>query len=288
MKSKYILVLVLLIFASRMTIAQNEAAAILEVINDGVSIQPVNTNQDILIELEAIVGVGDVIRTDATGEARITFFDDGTDVTLAPNTTYRITRFQENEDNFQLSVEVIIGQAHHRLNRILDARSSYDVETPGMSLAAQGTQFSVRVEENGRSGLIVSEGLVDATTTETNVDIAPMFGVRSEENNNLSDVVRASTFAELDAALDGCTAIVTTIDDVRINVRQNPSVEAEQLGTILAEDINLLVGVDQNQRWYRIVFEDEFAWILSSNVVIDSGCAGLRIFENDLEEPDSD
>ena len=106
---------------------------------------------------------------------------------------------------------MIIGQAHHRLNRILDAHSSYDVETPGMSLAAQGTQFSVRVEENGRSGLIVSEGLVDATTTEANIDIAPMFGVRSEVNNSLSDVVRASTFAELDAALDGCTAIVTTI-----------------------------------------------------------------------------
>ena len=146
--------------------AQNEFAASLEVLSAGVEVQRVNTANFIAVEIEAIVGVGDIIRTDETGEARITFFADGTDVTLEPESEYRIIEFEGDEEDFNLTVEVIAGQATHRLNRTLGANSSYDVETPGMTLAAQGTVFAIRVEDNGRSGMLVFEGLVDAGADE--------------------------------------------------------------------------------------------------------------------------
>lgn len=260
--------------------AQNEFAATLEVLNSGVEVQRVNTANFISVGLEAIVGVGDTIRTDETGSARVTFFADGTDVTLEPNTEYRIVEFQGDEEDFQLTVEVLVGQTTHRLNRVLGANSSYDVETPGMTLAAQGTEFRIRVEDSGRSGMLVSEGVVDAGTDDGSADVPPEFGIRSAVSEPLSDVVRASTFDELDAALDGCTVSVTTIDDVSINVRLAPSLDQERLGIISAAEIDTFFGVSEDGQWYRIAFEDDFGWILSSSASVDSNCAGLRVFEN--------
>jgi len=264
--------------------AQNEFAASLEVLSAGVEVQRVNTANFIAVEIEAIVGVGDIIRTDETGEARITFFADGTDVTLEPESEYRIIEFEGDEEDFNLTVEVIAGQATHRLNRTLGANSSYDVETPGMTLAAQGTVFAIRVEDNGRSGMLVFEGLVDAGADEDSDEVPAEFGIRSEVGNDLSDVVRASTFAQLDAALDGCPVTVTTLDDVSINVRSAPSRDAEQIGLISASEINTFVGVNTDGNWYRIEFEDDFGWILSSSATLESGCAGLRVFENSFAE----
>lgn len=273
----------LLLILSYVVTAQNEFAATLEVLNSGVEVQRVNTATYLAVEIEAIVGVGDTIRTDETGEARITFFADGTDVTLEANTEYRIIEFQGDTEDFQLTVEILAGQTIHRLNRVVGANSSYDVETPGMTLAAQGTVFAIRVEDNGRSGMLVFEGDVDATKDDNSADIPPEFGIRSPVDGTLSDVVRASTFDELDAALDGCTVAVTTVDDVSINVRSEPSLDAERIGIIAAEDIEVFVGVSRDSAWYRIVFEDGFGWLLSSSAVVDSNCAGLRVFEDSFE-----
>lgn len=264
--------------------AQNEFAATLEVLSSGVDVQRVNTSNFITVEIEAIVGVGDVIRTDETGEARITFFADGTDVTLEANTEYRIVEFEGDDDDFQLTVEVLAGQATHRLNRALGANSQYDVETPGMTLAAQGTEFAIRVEENGRSGMLVFEGDVEAGSDDGTADVSAEFGIRSSVDSALSDVVRASTFDELDAALDGCAVSVTTLDDVSINVRSGPSIESELLETISANAIDIFLGINTSGDWYRIPFGESFGWILSSSATIDADCAGLRVFPDTYSE----
>lgn len=272
--------LLITLLLSFVVTAQNEFAATLEVLNAGVEVQRVNTANFISVSVEAIVGVGDTIRTDETGSARVTFFADGTDVTLDPNTEYRIVEFQGDEEDFQLTVEVLVGQTTHRLNRVLGANSSYDVETPGMTLAAQGTVFEIRVEDSGRSGMLVSEGMVDAETDDGSADVPSEFGIRSAVDEPLSDVVRASSFEELDSALDGCSVSVTTVDDVSINVRVAPSLEQERIGIISASDIDTFYGVSETGQWYRIMFEDDFGWILSSSASVDSSCAGLRVFEN--------
>lgn len=268
-----------------MVMAQGELAATLEVLSSGVEVQRVNTSNGIAVEVEAIVGVGDIIRTDETGEARITFFADGTDVTIMPESEYRINAFSEDGgDDFTIVVEVLVGQTFQRLNRVLGANSTYDVETPGMTLAAQGTEFMIRVEDDERSAMLVQEGMVDAEASGSQADVEVGFGVRSETGAPLSDVVRATTFEELDSGLDGCTAILTTLDDVSLNVRVAPNRDAERIGTIAADDIDIVVGTTATGDWYRIDFEDSFGWILSSTATIDNGCAGLRIFEDDWAE----
>jgi uncharacterized protein YraI len=259
--------------------AQDDLAAVMTVLDAGVEVQRVNTQQWIPVSIEAIVGVGDTIRTDDSGRALVTFFADGVETELEPNTTYRIDTFSGNDEQFTLTVEVLIGQTKQRLDRVLDAGSSYDVITPGASLVARGTVFDVRVEDDGRSGMIVSEGVVEATADDATSDVPDGFGVRADAGGELSDVVAATTFDQLDAALDGCTVALTTVDDVRINVRTGASTSFPTVGSVSAEEVTLAYGTVEGESWYRIAFRGGFGWILSSTATLQGECAGLRVFE---------
>ena len=271
----------LLLALRPMLFAQGELAATLEVINGGVEVRRVNTEQWISVQVEAIVGVGDTIRTDDTGRANIVYFADGTETELLPETEYSIDTFEGSEESFNLSVSVLGGQTIQRLNRLVDANSNYDVNTPGMGLVARGTEFRVRVEANGRGSMLVSEGNVDANAEGGTANVPPAFGIRSADGEPLSDVVRASSFETLDSALDGCTIDVSTPDDVRLNVRTGPDVAFARVGTVPADDVTLVLGTVEAGGWYRIEFRGGFGWVLSTSASLDDGCAGLRLFPVD-------
>ena len=266
------------------SLAQNgtgQLAATLEVLEPGVEVLRIDTVNWINVNVEGIVGVGDTIRTDDTGRARITFFADGTDTEILPNSEYRITQFEGDDESFTLIAEVVIGQTTQRLSRLLDANSTYDIITPGMTLAARGTEFKIRVERTGRSAMLVSEGMVNADNDAGSADVPVEFGIRAAVAGDLSDVVRASNFATLDSSIDGCTASVTTQDDVRLNVRIGPDIAFSRVGTIDPAEVDRFIGVTASGGWYRIHFRDGFGWILSSNATIQSSCAGLREFPDD-------
>ncbi|MEO1440629.1 MAG: FecR domain-containing protein, partial [Chloroflexota bacterium] len=273
-----LMIFVMLAFTAT-ALAQTDIAAVLTVESAPVEVQRVNTAQWLPVNVEAIVGVGDQIRTLESGEATITFFADGVQTTLEPETTYRIDVFNGDSDTFNLSVSVLAGQTRQRIDRALDAGSNYDVNTPGANLVARGTAFQVRVEPDGRSAMLVSEGAVEAGADTETATVQPTFGIRSEASGTLSDVVSATTFEQLDAAIDGCAATVTTPDDVSLNVRLGPNTDFDRVGTIAAEDITVIKGVAGNQDWYRIDFDGGFGWILSSTATIDSACPGLREFD---------
>jgi uncharacterized protein YraI len=265
--------------------AQDELAATLEVLSAGVTVQRVNTTNPINVTVEAIVGVGDIIRTDDKGHARITFFADGTDTELLPNTEYLIEDFTGNQNQFRISVNVLFGQTRQRLNRLLDASSDYTINTPAMALVARGTEFDIRVENTQRSSMLVRDGIVNATQADITSEVNPSYGVRSDLENGLSDVVLASTFAELDAALDGCVASISSFEDTRINVRIGPNINLPRVGTISADEIGLFMGVSTGNQWYRINFRDGYGWIYNSTPMITPQCAGLRVFgDNHVED----
>ena len=261
--------------------AQDDLAAVLEVRTAGVEVKRVNTEQWLPIGVETIVGVGDDIRTDGQGQARIIFFADGTETDLMPNTEYRIEAFAGNEEAFSLQVAVLAGQTVQRVNRVVDSSSTYDVNTPGMSLVARGTEFRIRVEDDGRSAMLVDDGAVGANVDMEEVDdasVTPGFGIRSEVGNDLSDVVPANTFATLDSAIDGCGVTINTEDDVQLNVRLAPSVDFPRIGTVDPNTIPIFVGATETTGWFRIEFRGGFGWVLASDVDIEEGCAGLRPF----------
>src|SRR5690606_33285530 len=144
---------------------------------------------------------------------------------------------------------------------LLDINSSYIINTPTMALAARGTEFAIRVEDSQRSAMLVQEGSVDASYDELNAQVDPLYGIRSDLETGLSDVVVASTFAELDAALDGCAATVNAFEDTRINVRISPNLNAPRVGTVSADELDRFMGISASGQWYRINFRDGYGWI---------------------------
>jgi hypothetical protein len=270
---KPLLWMLALLFAVVGTVAaQTDLAAVMQVNSPGVEVQRANTAQWIPVQVEAIVGVGDQIRTDATGQAKITFFADGVETTIEANSTYRIDAFNGNDETFTLSVTLLAGQTQQRLNRVLDSGSSYDVNTPGVSLVARGTEFDVRVEADGRGAMLVREGTVSAQSEASSADVPAEFGIRVTADGAQSDVVRADNFEVLDNALDGCTVQVDVLDDTRLNVRLGASTDFPRVGTIDPTEISLFYGVSESGGWYRIQFRGGFGWVLSSTPELSSGC----------------
>ncbi|MBN2470771.1 MAG: SH3 domain-containing protein [Anaerolineae bacterium] len=255
----------------------SDLVAVLEVIEAGVEVRRAGVEMWAPVNVESLVGVGDAIRTDDTGQARITFFQDGAFTELTPNTEYHILTFRGDEARFNLKVEVLTGIVMQQFARLLDPASSYEVLTPGMAMTVRGTDFAIRVEDDGRSALLTYEGLVAAEAGGTSAPVNPGFGVRAAVQEELSAVVPATTFEELDAALDGCAGRFETDADVRLNVRVGPGLEFGRVGSIDPQDISHLVGVDETGTWYRFPYNQGYAWVNAHTFDVTT-CEVLRRF----------
>ncbi len=265
--------------------AQDELVATLEVFNAGVEIKRAGTDLWLPVNIESLVGQGDAIRTDETGEALITFFADGTSSEIEPNTEMVINEFIGDEDSFKLTLEVLRGITRQQFESLLDqdSDSSYQVITPGITMTVRGTDFAVRVEDSGRSALITTDGLVDADNTA----VEHGFGVRAEENGPLSDVVPATNFEELDAALDGCAASNALSGDILFVVRRAPDMDSQVITTLTPTEIGEVFGVSADEGWYRIPLDNptfEYGWVSAALVELGDNCTMLREFPNTYTE----
>lgn len=281
-----LLILVLIALPVPKAFAQGELAASLEVLEPGVEVKRVNTQQWVAVEVESIIGEGDSIRTDATGTARIIFFTDGTELTLEPGTEVTILEFRGDASRFNISLRMLAGITRQQILRALEADSIYAIETPAVDMTVRGTTFAVRVEETGRSSVITSDGDVAVNDESEDADVPAGFGLRVPVNERFSEVVPATTFEELDAALDGCPATFQTNADVRANIRLGPDLTFTRVGSIAPGEINRLVGITENGEWYRVPFRGGFGWIAGAGfgVNVAASCPGLRVFPDDYEE----
>jgi hypothetical protein len=258
--------------------ASGELVAALESLSGTVSVKRFDAGDYTQVNGETLVGVGDTVRTAANSRARITFFSNGVETDILPESEFRIDAFTGDEKSFEIAVTVLIGQTAQRVTRLLDANSRYTINSTGLILAVRGTEFAVRVEASGRSATIVQAGLVKAENPGTAglADVPAGFGVRAEAAKGLSDVVRAATFAQLDAALDGCNAVIKTEGDVVLNVRTGPDLSFTKIGTLDNFTRQRVLGVTETTKWYRIPYLGWFAWVFAPALELDKACAGLR------------
>ncbi len=260
--------------------AETELVASLEVLSSQVQLKRAGTDEWVLIARESLVGVGDSIRTDTNGRARVTFFSNGTDTEVLSNTEFRLDAFKGSEARFEISVTVVVGQTKQRISKLLDSGSSYKINSTGLEMAVRGTEFAVRVENSGRAATIVQNGAVRAMnpgdTSGTAAQVPAGYGIRAEAQRGLSEVVKADTFAQLDSALDGCGALISTAGDVVLNVRIGPGLGFERVGLLNNNIRQQVVGQTETTKWYRIPFKSSFGWVFAPALKLDGACAGLR------------
>ncbi|MCI0710992.1 MAG: SH3 domain-containing protein [Chloroflexi bacterium] len=268
--------------ASQQVISQDELAATLLVDRVGVEIKRANTSAWVRVQKESIVGVGDEIRTTASGEASIDFIFVDANLTISPGSTIRIVTFERTgEDEVELEVEMTEGF----MSQTLEVSGVYQLIMPGMALQADISESRVRVESDGRSAVLVDSGKVIVNAGDEEVELTTGQGIRSPVDAMLSEIVPAGDFMLLDSQLDGCPVEVVPQGDVVLNVRQGPTLEAPRVGNVEGQRIDRFFG-ETTDGWYRIRFGGNFGWISSSisDVTIDEECPGLRPFENTHRE----
>jgi ferric-dicitrate binding protein FerR (iron transport regulator) len=97
---------------------------------------------------------GDRIRTGPDGKVEMRLLDDGSRVSVGPNSTVEV------EAPNRLVATAGILQAG--VAKILDPlQDRFSVRTPAAVCAVRGTQFSVRAGEDGQTEVIVTEGAVE-------------------------------------------------------------------------------------------------------------------------------
>ncbi len=119
-----------------------------------------------------VLAEGESIRTDATGQALLTFFT-GDETEVAPNTELKIEVMQgEADGDNQIQLNVLVGQVTNRIDRTLNSNSRYEVKTPSADAAVRGTIYTVKVEPiTGRSTFSVQDGVV-AVTAQNKTEFA--------------------------------------------------------------------------------------------------------------------
>ncbi|NOG66297.1 MAG: FecR domain-containing protein [Chloroflexi bacterium] len=158
-----------------------EFAATLEVYTEGVQVKRAETEQWIAVTGRAVVAAGDSIRTDATGEAIIIWFDDGTLVELRPNTEIVINAFNGDPDGDQFVIEtqVILGQVFNNVAHLINQDSRYTVVTPTMQAAVRGTTFGIDVQADAQSTIAVGSGIVAVSQGEDEQQVEAGFWLRA-------------------------------------------------------------------------------------------------------------
>ncbi len=278
-----LLLLLTLLLGSAARAQTGDLAAVLNVRHGGVTLRLAGTDTWFTVEKQAIISAGDRIATDASGRAQIVFPNTDIATDLDPNGTYQFDQFATTDTGLQLRLEAQSGFATQQVGISLTPGSRARLDLPKLSLfATQFSNFSLRVEDDGRSSVIVHAGQVAAQVSNFSVLVRRGSGVRAEVSGQLSDVVRAATFAQLDSAIDGCPARLTTPDDESLNVRLSPNINSRQVGVIPADQIDRLYGKAATLPWYRIIFQGGYTWVMSSTATVDPSCAGLRLFPNDF------
>ncbi len=129
-----------------------------------------------------IVGEGDSVRTDNLGEAQVAFFT-GELTTILPNTQVQISALQGTDTSPVVTLDQSVGDMRHQIGRVLDANSSYEVNTPSAVITVRGTDF-------WSSGTWLSE-----TSVNTAEGITEIKGV------NMDGIIGPSTFIAANQSL---------------------------------------------------------------------------------------
>ncbi len=129
-----------------------------------------------------IVTSADAVRTDATGQAVLTFFT-GTQAEITPNSELEVSSFETAADgSTTITLKQISGQTLHRVAQMADSNSRYEVDTPVAMITVRGTEFGIAVAEDGATQVKVTTGTVRVDAGGQQIDVTPGQALKVDAN----------------------------------------------------------------------------------------------------------
>jgi ferric-dicitrate binding protein FerR (iron transport regulator) len=118
------------------------------------------------------VETGDRVRTGPLSAATLIFFDgSATDMKAETEVTVTQMNSRRNGGSKVIVLHQWLGQTHNRVQQLLDPASRFEIETPTAVMAVRGTEFTLDVEPDGTTNIVVIEGTVDVMAQEVTVAV---------------------------------------------------------------------------------------------------------------------
>lgn len=257
-----VLIVPLLVVVLHASHAQtNRQVAYLTVSTAKVEVMRTETNRWAVVNTESIVGVGDRIRTDASGNARIAILGGNAVLSLEPNTEIVINALDDTETGFSTSIAVNSGVVTQSASVTAGMDTAYELVAPSMVVVLRAGSVDVQVHANGDSDLLATVGSTFVFAGGQVKEVTAGSGIRAKVDGSLTDVLPVSTFQQLSAGLDGATASFSSPSDVRLNVRNGPSRDQTTIGTLDPTTISTIHGISADGEWYRVSFQNGYGWV---------------------------
>ncbi len=281
MPSKVLVLLLLLGTAVFSAAAQSDYAATITVINRGLSIQRANTVRPLSLPQDsvAIVGVGDVITTDRTGRALVTFADSA-ELLLMPDSRLEIVVFERTDAGVVRLETTLEG---HAIQRTAAGTLDYTLRlgtvavTPQHGLAAMWSSFEqtpvITIAEGSAAVSMDPEDDSGGDARDRGVTLAAGEGFLDGRAIPLATPLNA---ARLVAQERGCAGTVKTTGTDVLNLRAGPGLGYTVIGYYTNTSAARLMAVNQNTTWYRVQRFSGFGWVQA--LAVESTCTELPRF----------
>jgi len=229
----------------------------------------------------SVFSPGDTLRTDENGTALITWFYDGTESVLGPNSSLTLNDFSgEAKGAYVVNLTLHSGHLISGLGGIasdLSTGGNWTLSTPAFNVKLLRGQFAATVADSGAATLAVTDGRVEVT-----IGSGQPFPV--DANQYLLSTDGAVKMLSDDGVTPNLTGVCTATADSDINVRLAPNQDSRRLGGVKTDQVFWVESSTEGNLWLQVYFqtapEDEesrnYGWVYGPAVTLDeSACAGL-------------
>ncbi len=251
-------------------------AALLTITHSGVEIRRANTEAWVALpeNSESPFGVGDVLRTDETGRALLTFLDQ-IDLLILPESTYELLEFGNELD------ARINGYAVQRQTQTPRFRA-YRLEVMGSAplvVTSPAAWLAVWPDV-----VTVAEGEAKIITNDVEHTVTAGEGIRAVPGGepDITPLESPLNAARLVGLLDGCPGEMDTVNNLNVNVRFGSDLRQGVIGNIPNATPVSVMGVNLSGTWYRIQAFSGFGWV--QQPLVANTCADLPILPDDQFE----
>lgn len=286
MRLNYFLIVMGFVLVGSLSAQTNSTAAVLAVRFGPVEVRRAGTEAWISLPIGAEMpfSSGDAVRTSKdSGRAVLSFA--GLRWIILPNSEVMLDRYMA------LTVDEAFIEAH--VSGVLVTAASpggawqYTVHTPSFTITKPGTHAALWTSPGWPDSYIVAEGTGALTLADdTSVTIKAGEGFYNDGEQTTAVPLEAPyNAARLQSALYGCSAAVTTRDNVGLIVRRGPAIAFQNLDILLNGYKVTILGQTESSGWSRIQYLSGFSWMYTRALDQDETCTRTPpVFPNDTPQ----
>ncbi len=154
------------------------APCTLNVFTGNVEVQMPGTDEWLAGANRMVLEEGTSIRTQDSSHAILTFYAGSTSIKLEPSTEIIVQQLNGDEEEKNITVMQITGKTWSFVSPSESGGTVYRVDTPSASAIAQGTLFTVEIDNEGSTTIATTEGKVKVKAQDSEVIVASLQKVK--------------------------------------------------------------------------------------------------------------